>query len=101
MTFVELPAPSPALTVHEAAARIRHAAERAAAEAANDAYWSSNWANGITNALGGAAGDLAALFTPELALRLADWLDECASANARTGEPLPALAVALATHAAP
>lgn len=95
-----LPAPSPALAVHEAAARIRRLAERAAFAVTVNEYWTSGWALGVANAIGGDEGDLAALFTPELAVQIADWLDERASANTRTGEPLPALALALATHPA-
>lgn len=93
MTVVDLPAPSPALLVHEAAALLRRTAERAAADAAESAYWSASWANGITNALGGAVGDLAALFPPELAEEIADWLDARAAANVRFGDRLPALAL--------
>ncbi|WP_420032291.1 hypothetical protein ACN2WE_05360 [Streptomyces sp. cg28] len=95
MTPVELPPPSTALLMHESAARIRAAAEKARAAMATNEYWSVGWQRGVANAIGGDEGDLAALFTPELALHLADWLDEQAAANARRGELFPALAVAI------
>ncbi|CAL9668272.1 hypothetical protein SUDANB145_07275 (plasmid) [Streptomyces sp. enrichment culture] len=101
MTAVTLPPPSPALTVHEAAARIRRAAEAAQDEMATNGYWSSGWAAGVENAIGGEGGELAALFPPELALGLADWLDERASATARFGEPLPPLALVVAECTTP
>lgn len=94
MTVVELPPPSPALIVHEAAYWIRRIADRAATGVATNPYWSAGWKRGVTNAIGGDEGDLAALLTPELAVQLADWLDECASMNVRTGQPIPALALA-------
>lgn len=94
MTTVELPPPSPALTVHEAAVRVRQIADRTFTAMATNSYWSVGWERGVTNAIGGDEGDLAALLTPELAVQLADWLDECASKNARTGEPIPAFALA-------
>ncbi|WP_306317287.1 MULTISPECIES: hypothetical protein [unclassified Streptomyces] len=93
MTPVELPAPSPALRVHEAAARIRRIADRAACGVATNSYWSVGWERGVTNAIGGDEGDLAALLTPELAVEVADWLDARAAANVRFGEPMPALAL--------
>lgn len=96
MTVIELPPPSTALSVHEAAARIRGLDERAFAGMANNSYWDVGWARGVVNAIGDEEGDLAALFTPELAIQLADWLDGRASANARTGEPIPPFAVAIA-----
>ncbi|MEU9558015.1 hypothetical protein [Streptomyces fumanus] len=101
MTAVSLPPPSRAFTVHEAAARIRRTAEAAQGELASSGYWSSGWAAGVENAIGGEAGALAALFPPELALRLADWLDERASATARFGDPLPPLALAVADSTTP
>lgn len=96
-----LPPPSPALRVHQAAARLRTAAGRARAEMARNTYWDNGWAAGITDALGGAGGDLAALFTPDLATGFADWLDEVASANARHGVPLPSLALTIARNLTP
>lgn len=101
MTAVPLPPPSPALTVLEAAARIRRAAQAAQDEMATNGYWSSGWAAGVENAIGGEAGELAALFPPDVALRLADWLDERASATARLGEPLPPLALVIAASTTP
>lgn len=89
----ELPPSSPALTVHEAAARIRRAAERARFETAVNEYWRVGWAAGIENAVGGAPGELTALFPPELAIEFADWLDTVASHNARYGTPLPEFAL--------
>jgi hypothetical protein len=92
-----MPPPSPALVVHEAAARIRLAGERAAAEVVGNPYWDMGWTAGVTNAIGGAAGDLVALFSPALAEEFADWLDTVASANARHGVPLPSLALQAAS----
>ncbi|WP_394436203.1 hypothetical protein [Streptomyces sp. SGAir0957] len=92
MTAVELPPPSPALAVHESAARLRTFAEHAFRAMAINTYWGSGWAAGVTGAIGGPEGVLAATFTPELAMQVADWLDGCASANARSGEPIPPLA---------
>lgn len=100
MTAV-LPPPSPALTVHEAAAWIRAAGERAAAEVARNDYWRNDWTAGVTDALGGYAGDLAAFFSPVMAEEFADWLDTVASANARRGEPLPSLALQAASAFTP
>lgn len=91
-----MPPPSPALTVHEAAARIRRTAECAATAMARNDYWTVGWQRGVTNAIGGYEGDLAAFFSPALAEEFADWLDTVASANARHGQPLPALALAAA-----
>ncbi|MFF0736835.1 hypothetical protein ACFYVK_35140 [Streptomyces chartreusis] len=100
-----LPPPSPALTVHQAAAALRRTAECAVAAMARNDYWAGGWQRGVTNAISGYEGDLAALFSPEMAVEVADWLDEVASAAARRGEPLPPLALtiasALAAHPAP
>lgn len=92
----QLPPPGPALTVHETAARIRRAADRARFETTVNEYWRNGWTAGITDALGGSAGELAALFTPELAIAFADWLDTVASHNARYGTPLPEFALTVA-----
>ncbi|NEB92414.1 hypothetical protein [Streptomyces bauhiniae] len=93
---VQLPPPSPALTIHETAARIRRTAERARTDMTrNSEYWTTGWAAGVTNAIGGDTGELAALFPPETALEIADWLDTVASAATRHGVPLPPLALAL------
>ncbi|MGW5640307.1 hypothetical protein [Streptomyces sp. NPDC003832] len=96
-----LPPPSPALTVHQAAADLRRTAETALADLDNDDFWScydraTAWRDGFENGMGGVCSRLAAVFTPELALEIAGWLDEVASAAARTGAPLPPLALAFA-----
>ena len=101
MTAVQLPPPSPALTVHEAAAALRGTAQAAAAAMARNDYWSTGWTRGVANAVGGYEGDLAAFFSPELAVAFADWLDMAASDNARHGTPLPSLALAAARALAP
>ena len=93
---VQLPAPSPALTVHQAAATLRRVAECATTAMARNDYWSAGWQPGVTNAISGYEGDLAAFFSPEMAVEFADWLDTVASHNARFGTPLPALALAAA-----
>lgn len=99
----QLPPPSDALTVHTAAAHLRSLAERAAAAMVGNDYWQSGWAVGVSNAIGGDEGELAARFSPEVVRLFADWLDECASANARHGAEIPAAALAItaATHPAP
>jgi hypothetical protein len=94
--LAQLPAPSPALVVHQAAARIRALAEKALERMGRNEYWASGWATGVSNAMGGEEGELAGLFTPELAIKFADWLDTAASHNARHGAPLPDFAVAVA-----
>ena len=96
-----LPAPSPALTVHETAARIRRIAELATADMARNEYWRNGWTAGVTDAIGGYAGDLAAFFSPAMAEEFADWLDTVASANARRGEPLQSLALQAASAFTP
>ena len=93
---VQLPPPSPALTVHQAAATLRSVAESATAAMARNDYWSAGWERGVTNAISGYEGDLAAFFSPYLAGEFADWLDEVASAAARHGVALPPLALAAA-----
>lgn len=92
----QLPPPSPALTVHEAAACIRRIAERATAAMARNDYWSGGWERGVQNAIGGYEGDLAAFFSPAMAVEFADWLDAVASDSARHGTTLPPLALAVA-----
>ncbi len=101
MTTALLPPPSPALTVHQAAARIRTLAERALERMARNEYWAGGWPVGVTNALGGEEGELAGLFTPELAIQFADWLDTVASHNARYGTPLPEFALTAARALTP
>ncbi|HEY9408465.1 MAG TPA: hypothetical protein VIP77_02695 [Jiangellaceae bacterium] len=100
-TLALMPPPSPALTVHQAAARIRTLAERALERMARNEYWAGGWAVGVTNALGGEEGELAGLFTPELAIQFADWLDTAASHNARYGTPLPEFALTAARALTP
>lgn len=85
--LVELPAPSSALTIHQAAAELRRQAEAARDQMARNDYWRSGWAAGVSNAIGGPEGDLAGLFTPELAMALADWLDAKAVELVRTTHP--------------
>lgn len=96
-----LPAPGPALVVHQTAAHIRALAERALERMARNEYWANGWKAGITDALGGEEGELAALFTPELATQFADWLDTVASHNARYGTPLPPFALTAARALTP
>ena len=96
-----LPPPSPALTVHQAADRIRTLADAALRRMARNEYWGNGWKAGITDALGGEEGELAGLFTPELAIQFADWLDTSASHNARYGTPLPDFALAAARALTP
>lgn len=102
----ELPPASPALTVHAAAAELRHTATAALADLNSDGYWScydraTAWRDGFENGMGGDCSQLAAVFTPELALEIADWLDETASAAARTGVPIPPLALAFTRSGVP
>ena len=99
--FALLPAPGPALVVHQAAAHIRALAERALERMARNEYWAGGWVVGVTNALGGEEGELAGLFTPELAMGFADWLDTVASHNARYGTPLPEFALTAARALTP
>lgn len=101
-----LPAPGPALVVHEAAARIRTLAEAALADLNGDDFWScydraTAWRDGFENGMGGVCSQLAGLFTPELAIQFADWLDAVASHNARYGAPLPEFALTAARALAP
>ncbi|WP_030040175.1 hypothetical protein, partial [Streptomyces resistomycificus] len=93
-----LPPPSPALTVHQTAAHIRTIAEAALADLDHDDFWScydraTAWRDGFENGMGGVCSQLAGLFTPELAIAFADWLDTVASHNARYGTPLPDFAL--------
>ncbi|MER6350597.1 hypothetical protein ABT186_01775 [Streptomyces sp. NPDC001634] len=98
---VQLPPPSPALTVHQAAATLRRVAECAQTDLATSDYWSgydkaTAWRDGFANGFGGPCSDLVALFPPGFALEFADWLDAVASAAARHGAPLPTLALTAA-----
>lgn len=78
-TPVTLPPPSPALTLHMAADRLRRAAQlardREAANGRTPAGWFSDMVDGY---LGGPVGVLCGLLSPELALDLADHLDATA-----------------------
>lgn len=96
-----LPPPSLAFTVHEAAAHIRTIAVAALADLDNDDFWScydraTAWRDGFENGMGGVCSQLAGLFTPELAIEFADWLDGAASDHVRRGTPLPPFAVTAA-----
>lgn len=82
-TAVELPPPSPALVLHQAADTLRRSAQAALAAMAANSYWGSGWTAGVTNAIGGPEGELAGLLSPEAAIELADVLDTVGSAAAR------------------
>ena len=103
MTPVELPAPSAALVLHMAAARIRATAEQALTAMKSSSYWDVGWPAGVTDAIGGPEGELAALLPPQVAVALADWLAEQASAHTLTGAtiPHPAVVIAAATRPNP
>ncbi|MET9222375.1 hypothetical protein ABZX65_26925 [Streptomyces sp. NPDC003300] len=75
---VALPPPGPALVLHQAAARLRGAAEAAQARQAEDDRPPERWYADLDNALGGPIGILCGLLSPELALELCDWLDATA-----------------------
>lgn len=77
-TPVTLPPPSPALTLHMAAARLRALAAQVRAQMASNDYWGMGWVRGVENAIGGPEGVLAGMFTPDLADDLADHLDAVA-----------------------
>lgn len=96
-TPAELPAPSPALMLHQAAAILRSSAIAAIAAIDRNDYWQVGWKTGITNAVGGPEGELAALLSPEAAIELADALDTVgAEAARRIREAIPAPLTALA-----
>lgn len=78
-----LPPPGPALTLHEAAAKLRTAAAGARAEMASNDYWGNGWAAGVQDAIGGEAGFLAVLLDPDAADEMADWLDATAAEAVR------------------
>lgn len=78
MTAVEMPPPGWALTLNQAAAKLRDRAAKARAEAKGNDYWNGGWARGVENAIGGAEGVLAGMFTPDMADEIADWLDSIA-----------------------
>lgn len=80
---VQLPPPSPALQLHQAADTLRRSARAALAAMARNDYWTVGWTRGVTNAMGGPEGELVALLSPEAALDLADALDTVGSEAAR------------------
>lgn len=75
---VTLPPPSPALTLHMAAAELRALVAKVRARMAQNDYWGMGWTPGVENAIGGPEGVLAGMFTPDLADVLADHLDATA-----------------------
>lgn len=75
---VTLPPPGPALTLHEAAAKLRPAAEAAIARQVTEGRTPDQWAYDLDGYLGGPIGVLCGLLSPELALDLCDWLDATA-----------------------
>lgn len=94
---VQLPPPSPALVLHQAAAVLRRSAQDALAAMSRNEYWNGGWARGLTNAVSGPEGDLAALLSPEAAIELADALDTVGSEAARRiREVIPAPLAAFA-----
>ena len=103
MTFpIQLPSPSTALRLHQAAARIRRTAQAAQHDLDTDDFWkcyspATAWHDGFMNGMGGVCSELAGLFTPELALAIADWLDTTGAHAARHGpDSIPAPAAAIA-----
>lgn len=83
-TPVLLPPPSPALTLHMAADRLRRAAQAALDQQAKDGRTSADWyADMVDGYLGGAVGMFCGLFSPAAGLELADWLDATAAAAVR------------------
>lgn len=76
---VTLPPPSPALTLHMAADRLRRAARLARDREAEKGRTPADWyADMVDGYLGGPVGLLCGLVSPELALDLADHLDATA-----------------------
>lgn len=73
---VALPPPGPALTLHQAAAKLRAAAE--AARAGGRTPTPAEWYALMDNVLGGPVGVLCGLLSPGLALVIADHLDATA-----------------------
>ncbi|MFE9127038.1 hypothetical protein ACFYOF_16735 [Streptomyces sp. NPDC007148] len=103
MTFpAQLPPPSPALRLHQAAARLRRTAQAAQHDLDTDSFWkcydpATAWRDGFENGMGGICSQLAGLLTPQLALQLAEWLDATGAHAARHGPasvPAPAAAIA-------
>lgn len=75
---VLLPPPGPALLLHQAAARLRSAAEAALARELETGRSPARWYASMDNALGGPIGEFCGLLSPALALDLCDWLDALA-----------------------
>jgi hypothetical protein len=75
-----LPPPSPALLLHQAAAKLRAAAEAARASEAAEGRKPASWCGDLDGYLGGPVGVLCGLLSPELALDLCDFLDATAVA---------------------
>lgn len=76
---VTLPPPSPALTLHMAADRLRRAARLAREREAEKGRAPADWfADMVDGYLGGPVGMLCGLLSPELADDLADHLDAVA-----------------------
>lgn len=72
--------PSPALILHQAAARLRPAAQAAIARQVAEGRTPEQWAYDLDGYLGGPIGEFCGLLSPELALDLCDWLDATAVA---------------------
>lgn len=75
---VTLPAPGPALTLHQAAAKLRTAAEAMLDHMIDNPSWESGWWDNVNEYLGGPPGELCGLLSPQLALVIADHLDTTA-----------------------
>lgn len=72
--------PTPADLLRAAATKLREAAASICEEIKTNTYWhgvpvEDAWARGSANALGGPAGDYAAMFGPDIADAIANWLD--------------------------
>lgn len=85
-TVFELPPPSLAFRLHEAAGVLRAAGVKAREEMARNDYWSGDWPRAVQNAVGDDVGALLGLFSPGSVLELADWLDEVGAHGARHGD---------------
>lgn len=101
---------SPAETVRRGAEKMRGLAQAALRDVAENDYWNGccpaagnddAYRHGVRDGLGGPAGELAAAFTPDVALLIADQWDEVAddmdNCQAYEVERIPAWAK---THAA-
>ncbi len=75
-----LPPPSPALLLHEAAAKLRSAAQRALDREAEKGRTPADWyADMVDGYLGGPVGIFCGLLSPSAGLELADHLDATAA----------------------